>query len=360
MQNQCVTVEEALLMIERMMLTSEHQGLLPVVRHNRWLHLSRKDDTLFFSSSAVFLLQRHWALMSESEQTLAQRIIDRIILKYPAYKNPNRLSFNFWTRTPRRWFPGGRVMRRFKYFDLPDDVDSSAMVMLTGDYSRDEVLVFYDLLKRHANTIHLSMKNGLPQLRTTPFYSTWLGEKMPIELDVCVLSNLMYLFLHHNIPFNDHDEATRDILIRVIDGGFYEADFFRIAPEYPRKALVLYHLARLLGRFPDFLPSHCHLKLCVDVKSSLQLAGAFDRMLLNSALLFLGEAGEMEHDYLPDENHLPLKYDEYWFTAGFLSVFGNKVFQSLAPCSFFHYRYYSVVFNWVLWIENQLLVRQKE
>lgn len=351
-----MTISDALNIVESLQTQGYGQCLLPSVRYNRLFGFTRNDSTLFFSSSAVFVLMKHRLLLSVEQQYKADRICERIIGRYHQFKNPNRLSWNFWSRQPRQWFPGGRLLHHFKYFDLPDDVDSSAMVLLTNGCTREDVMRFHDLLRRHANTVRLSMHNGLPMFREMPFYSTWLGEKMPIELDVCVLSNLMCLFLLHQVPVSEHDLATRDVLSHVILSGQHLTSPFSIAPEYPRTSIILYHLARLAGGFPSFFDGNTMDKLLNDIQLCCKSAQGMDRLLYESALGLLGKAHLVHEPLVMDVVDLKKDDENYWFTAGFLSVFGNAVIQKMAPLGCFHYRYYSNAFRLVLWIEHQLLL----
>lgn len=354
-----MTLSDALNFIESLQMQGYRQCLLPSVRHNRWLRLSRNDNTLFFSSSAAFVLMNYKSQLTEEQQLQVKRICSRIIGLYPQFKNPNRFSWNFWSRQPRQWFPGGWVLHQFKHFDLPDDVDSSAMVLLTNGSSREEVLAFHDLLARHANTVNLIMLNGVPMFRELPFYSTWLGDKMPIELDVCVLSNLMYLFSLHQIPLNEHDSATLKVLKTVILTGQYFKSPFRIAPEYPRTSIILYHLARLSGRFPLLFDRQVTDKLLNDIQLHCKSSYDMDRLLCESAMGLLGKAHWVRDPLVMDSSEIRITNDNYWFTAGFLSIYGNSVIQKMAPFSCFHYRYYSPAFQMVLWVEHQLMMSSK-
>ncbi|MBN2743767.1 MAG: hypothetical protein JXR39_07730 [Marinilabiliaceae bacterium] len=333
--------------------SSEQPGMIPGWRSHGLMGWTRRERTLFFSSAVAFVLKSHLQIMDGDERACAEGIIREANAHYGRFWNVSRPSVNFWSRRPREWFPGGRLLHRFRFFDLPDDVDSTAMVMLTAGTDTANVQQFHDLLPCHANTVRLCLRNGCEAYRHMPFYSTWLGEKMPIEMDVCVLTNLMLLFWKSGVALNQHDAATRELLHLVVGSGKIVCDAFRLSPEYPRAALIYYHLSRLAALVPFFFEADAMQQLRAQVLHASCSSGTMDDLLLDNARLLLGvdPASIMTVPGRPGRR-------DYWFTAGFLSVYAHPLLQRLAPLALFHYRYHCPAFIDALVVENLLLRRQ--
>lgn len=178
---------------------------------------------------------------------------------------------------------------------------------------------------------------------------------MAIEMDCCVLSNLMLLLLNSNTPLNDNDNDVIQFISEVISKDLYTTQTFIIAPEYPKKAVILYHLARLITTFPQYFKHNVIQKLHNDIKSMFKSTQSqFEKIILQTSLMRFDDA---EHFNLLDINNSEVA-NYWWFTAGFLSSYPFKLITQIAPISLFHLRFKSKLLNLTLVLENRILVQQ--
>ncbi len=329
------------------------------IRYNKTLFASRKDDTIFTPASANYVLSSIKPYLTDDEQDTINSIIQQSTARYPLYKNQNgRQSYNFWrTKEANSHFPFGTILNRFEFFRLPDDVDTTAMVMLTLGYSNEEALSLKNSLPCYANRFKLTAKTTLPQFKTLQCYSTWFGINMPIELDCCVLSNLMLWIFNSKLPLNQNDTDVIQFLSEIILNDYYTSHTFQIAPEYPRKAIILYHLARLISEHQMHFKSIVIEQLKHDLQIYFhQTRLPFAKMLLQTSLLrfnIYNNLKTIEITTKEIENY-------WWFTAGFLSGYSNPLLKKLAPFSFFHLRFSSQLLNVALILENRVLLAQHQ
>lgn len=207
-------------------------GIFPSVRENNLLGYRRLDDNLFATASTVFILNELLPFLNESEQQIVQEITQNAQNAYPLYQNKDGLAtYNFWKTRPSAHFPNGYLLHRFRHFKLPDDIDDTALVYLTTDRKHEEISWLKAKLQKHANPIN-------------KVYSTWFGEKMPLEHDVCALCNLMCLLVSFPALPNEYDKATINYLFEQITNHSFIHWPFRVARHYASTPLIIYHYAR--------------------------------------------------------------------------------------------------------------------
>ena len=178
------------------------KGLFPSQRYHTFLPYKREDDNLFFTASVVHILEGLKSGFTSTEKFVVDTIISKGLKAYPVFRNKDGLdTFNFWQTKPSKHFPNGWFMHRFKHFQIPDDVDDTALVLLTESAGKKRVALLREKLKQHANLAYKRAFNPLRKYHDLKCYSTFFGKKMYIEFDLCVLSNLMRLILIH---FEEH------------------------------------------------------------------------------------------------------------------------------------------------------------
>jgi hypothetical protein len=329
------------------------KGMFASYRTNTFLNLNRPDDNIFFSVSTLYILKSLQPYISQEEQSIISEIEKNLIPNFKLYSNnTERHSYNFWQKSSLKHFPNGALLHKLKKFQLPDDIDTTSMVQMVGNYDKSKALKTKNTLPHHANHFKLSIKNGHPQLRHYQAYSTWFGKNMPIEFDVCVLCNLLLWIHHFNLDINKNDEATIQLIEETINKSLYFTSAFRSAPEYPRDTIILYHISRVIAQ-TTFLSDHKN-KIIKDLKSieNRKSNTPLDRLLLSNSLLKLGER-PLSSILIRDLEGIK---NNWWFTAGFLSVYSNSILQKLAPHPLFHFRFYCPGFNMALWYENLVLI----
>jgi hypothetical protein len=355
-----VTVEKLLLDLRRLQSTGNSvypKGTFPSQRYHPLLPYQREDDNLFFTASVVHILQGLSDHFTVSERALVNQIIAEALNSYSLFQNKDGLdTYNFWQTKPSRHFPNGRFMHRFKHFQIPDDVDDTALVYLTENASKERVAQLREKLKKHANLSYKRAFNPLEKYRDLKCYSTFFGKKMYIEFDVCVLSNLMRLILSHfhEDELNEYDNDTLFFITEVIKNDEHVALPFYSAPNYPTTELILYHVSRLIPLLPSEFRIRIEEKVKASILSRLKNASGMNQVMLENAALKLNLKIESSGTILPDS----INDDSFFFFhAGMITAFENPVSQKLAKNSIFHLRYASKALNGALLIENDILKR---
>ncbi|MGB0368985.1 MAG: hypothetical protein ACPGU4_12485 [Flavobacteriales bacterium] len=334
------------------------KGIFPSQRYHPFLPYERQDDNLFFTNSIVKILQDVRSTSTENEQNLIDAICLEAIASYSLFRNKNGLdTYNFWQTKPSRHFPNGMFMNRFKHFQIPDDVDDTALTYLTEGAKKQRVEWLRNKLKLHANLAYKKAFNPLPKYQNLKCYSTFFGEKMYIEFDVCVLSNLMSLILKQTPEdkLNAYDLDTLEFVCSVIENDEHISCPFYSAPNYPTTELILYHLARLIPVLPSKWKNRIEKKVKSDIGRFLPEASGLNRVLLQNAAIKLDISISDTNDF--DKNLALEDKNFFFFHAGMITAFENRLAQSLASNSFFHLRYKSKALNRALLIENMLLKR---
>lgn len=349
------------------------KGIFPSQRYHPFLPYRREDDNLFFTTTVVRILEGVQNGFSTEENALFDSIKLKALQSFHLFKNKDGLdTYNFWQTQPNRHFPNGLFMHRFKHFQIPDDVDDTALVYLTEGASKERVSWLREKLKQHANLAYKRAFNPLPHYRNRKCYSTFFGKKMYIEFDVCVLSNLMSLILSHfpEEELNEYDIATLEFIISGVENGEYLRMPFYTAPNYPTTALILYHLARLIPLLPESFRTR--IKDTVHGQTQMQISNSIgmNRVLVENAFLKFGEPLSPESlsgmaieggftippfEFNADE--LVNDAEFFFFHAGMITAFENSIAQKLANKPFFHLRYTSKALNRALLIENMMLKR---
>lgn len=267
--------------IAKKLSQTEGQNSTFSIRKNDLWAYKRADDNIFALASTLFILQQYVSYLNDKDKEVFEKIQTQIQSYFPKYQNKDgRLTYNFYQTQPSGHFPNGRFMRRFDHFRLPDDIDDTALIYLTANYTKQQTL----WLKKHLSEF-TDQYQGSSNER---IYSTWLGKNMPKEQDVCALLNLMYLFFKHNIRLDQTDKNTLEFIGDSVDE--IQKNPFKIARHYGHPALIIYHYARFMGDYSyavfdqkkDLLIRFAKELL---VKEKTQLF----RILLEISLLKLGE-----------------------------------------------------------------------
>jgi hypothetical protein len=325
-------------------------GLFPSYRQNSyWLGYRRADYNIFFSAIIAFSLQELTLYLSPENQEIVQRIVGRIRGNYPAFQNKDGLlTYNFYRTKPARHFTPGYLLHRFRHFKLPDDADDTAMVFLTTEPPPEAVLGLQRKLAEHANGSRQHIRNTYPEYRKLKAYSTWFGQKMYIEFDACVLANVLYCLRRYDVPLNDHDEDCLRYIKGVVLSGQYSQAPFRVAHQYPRTPLIIYHIARLLAAFDWPQMAECRTRLLTDAKQLIQQTTCrIDFYLLATSLMRLGE---------PITQEPPVQRgDFYFFIGGFLTAYEQPLLYRMASSPFFHVRWQCSAHELALELEYEVL-----
>jgi len=247
-------------------------------RFTPFWHYRRQENNIFSLASALFILRELEPRLSPEHQHKAAEIARLITREYPRFQNKDgRMTYNFYPTHPSRHFPNGYIMQHLDHFRLPDDIDDTALITFTRQASPKEVQALKDLTEGFAE--------DLPSGKRV--YSTWYGKNMPKEQDVCALLNLLYLFFAFELPLTRTDRDTLSFLAEKAGEALTRP--FEIARHYATPALILYHYSRFMSRFASPLDHTKPLILASLYKALEQEKVFMNRLLMESALLKLGE-----------------------------------------------------------------------
>lgn len=326
-------------------LTELPSGIVTSYRYNpAWVY-HRRDTNLFFTAISAFTLQRLMPLLTADECPLATAFVEAAVGTYPAFRHaPDRDfsaeqgsplgTYNFYATNPSRHFPNGWLMHRYRHFKLPDDIDDTAMVYLTTNPTPADLAFLHQKLARHANRTRLTIEHTFGEYRSLRAYSTWFGERMPIEFDACALANMLYCVYEYGLPIDVHASDSLMLLADLVSSDHYRTDPFRCAPNYATTPLIAYHMARLLAAHNPPLLQPIGAKLIRDMQAlATKTQHPMELLLLGTSLLRLGQ----QPPYL-DLAGIESTFSSFsFFIAGMLSAYPQL--RRLAPHPFWHIRW---------------------
>lgn len=286
------------------------------IRKNDLWAYKRADDNVFALASTLFILQQYSSVLSVDQRKIFENIEAQILAFYPKYQNKDgRLTYNFYQTQPSGHFPNGRFMRRFDHFRLPDDIDDTALIYLTANYTKQQTLWLKNHLTDFTDQYHGSANDRI--------YSTWLGKNMPKEQDVCALLNLMCLFFKHNIDLDQTDKNTLEFIGHAADE--IQKNPFKIARHYGHPALIIYHYARFMVDYSyPTLDQKKDLLIRFSKELLVKEKTKLFKVLLEISLLKLGE--KREYIDLNFETEKPF----YSFIGAPFAPFQSPAFRLIA------------------------------
>ena len=325
------------------------EGIFESYRSNKFWRYHRPDTNVFFTAITVFTLNNIKEKLSPESQKLVEQITDKAVKSYDLFKNKDGLNtYNFFQTNPSQHFPHGNILHRFNYFKIPDDIDDTAMIYLTKPHTQEEAKWLKNKLIQHSNGYQKTIKNTFPEYQNLKAYSTWFGKNMYIEFDACALSNMIYCLLDYGLELDEHGQDSVKYIQQVIISNQYIDQPFRVAHQYARTPLIMYHVMRLMNKFHIPELEVCREKLTNDIlyylkKKDLEF---MDRILLEIAGRVVCEDTDngMEISLEPKININVVEIQNLnnvnkthpFFIAGFLTAYENPLLYKLASSPLFH------------------------
>ena len=315
------------------------EGIFESYRSNKFWRYHRPDTNVFFTAITVFTLNNIKKKLSPESQKLVEQITDKAVRCYSLFKNKDGLNtYNFFQTNPSQHFPHGNILHRFNYFKIPDDIDDTAMIYLTKSHTQEEVKWLKNKLIQHSNGYQKTIKNTFPEYQNLKAYSTWFGKNMYIEFDACALSNMIYCLLDYGLELDQHGQDSVKYIQQVILSNQYIDHPFRVAHQYARTPLIMYHVKRLMNKFHIPELEIYREKLENDILYYLKKKDLkeMDRVILETSLIKLDLSGvsfsKLTHQISQNLNlsHFP------FFIAGFLTAYENPLLYKLASSPLFH------------------------
>ncbi len=328
-----------------------YEGIFPSQRRHELTGSSNQDDNSFFTALIVFTLQRLNKYFSEEEGKISGYIMHQACKAFPRYENKKgEQTYNFWRLEKNAHFPNGNIFSKFDFLRLADDADCTALVYLAKGYSTEDITHLKNKLLYHATLPVNVSKNTLPHYNNLKLYSTWFGKYIPIEIDVCVTANLLYLLFESKTTLNEYDLDSIKFICSVINNDEHKIQPFRVAPYYPNTSIIIYHISRLLTvtTNSDLLQLKEKLKADIFLKLSDKIH-PMERVILNTSLIWLDETENIEELEMPDDINFP------WFIAGMLTSINNPLARVLASSSLFYIQFYCEAYMKTLYFEYKIL-----
>jgi hypothetical protein len=205
----------------------------------------------------------------------------------------------------------------------------------------------------HANLSKKKIKNTFRKYRHYKAYSTWIGKKMPIEFDICVLTNALYFVYENKLPLNENDSASIELIRSTILSGKYLKQAYYLSPSYKNPTIILYHLARLLGNHHVPMLDDCRQKIKNDIELSLPKKHSFmEQIILSSALIKMG--GKPKALVYPVSIDKGIKHFSF-FSANLFSVYAIPSLRFISKSKLYDIPYYNKAFCLSLLLEYENL-----
>ena len=334
-------------------------GVFPsyVSNKNEYKEL-RKDNNVYYTAIISYTLQSIRPLLDSTDRVIVDSIEARSERSLSRFKNTHgRETYNFWRtdsayRLPYLW--GVRVNKKNL---LDDDVDCTSMCLLSSGAPASIAQKAHVVMQEFTNDVHNPTNTTFSRYRSYGAYSTWLGEKLPIVFDICVLSNILTFVQTYDLAWSAADSASLELIIAVLKHKDHIRNPSIVAPYYANTSLILYHVARLMNIKP--IPALDVLKqeLISDALVQLQnTSNEFEKMILGNALL------KWKYSIPPvainasdiEKNDLP------FFVGNIPSIFSFILKKPLSRKKIGFYYHYCPAYNDVLLLEHLVLKNKNE
>lgn len=350
--------------IEQRQITDSNRyypaGLFPTIRSNRQLGYHRQDSNIYFSALIALTLLDLSPNLTGPQQQRIEKIVGRVIGLFPRFRSTRHPSlYNFYQRNPPAHYPNGFFLSKMKHFELADDADDTCMISLVlqrvGELKTTDVEQIREQLIEFSNQKRKCIQSSLPAYQNLKAYSVWFGSgKMPVEFDLCVLTNILCFAQRNRFEFNEQDLDSLAYIRLAIQNGDIERRPFQISYTYPDPVVMYYHIARLYADLPDaerYLPGDLigqRLRWHFEHTTS-----TLKRLLLSTSLLRLGAEAPVV-SWTMDTLKADMKTLGF-FIAPMLKGTTHFLFNRFAHWPLFHIRFDCEAYYLELVLEYEVL-----
>ena len=163
---------------------------------------------------------------------------------------------------------------------------------------------------------------------------------MYIEFDACALSNMIYCQLYFGLELDEHGQDSVKYIQQTILSNQYIEQPFRVAHQYARTPLIMYHVMRLMNKFHIPELEICREKLEEDILYYLKKEDItiYDRILLEIAARspLTSRGGTFSSEILESEAPPLGAGGAVFFIAGLLTAYENPLLYKLSSSKLFH------------------------
>ncbi len=330
-------------------------GSFPSYRKYYFSSKLKQEDNVFFTSLVLFNIGQFSSLMHPEELSMLEKAKSNALVYIDRFKNQNNhLTYNFWPRNPPQIFPNGGWLNLInKNAALADDIDDGAITLLALGSNDSLAKLMQSKIGAFRVGLIKPNRSFYKEYKDRPVYSTWLGTKMPKDVDLSVLTNVLLMHTIAKIPLNATDSASLDLIVDLVKANKHLTDPTYVSQHYANSATILYHVARLAyySNYPALLALKPAL-LEQAIELSRQARFPLEQLLLNTSILRLG--GNI--DFPIEVNEASLKVHNYpYFVANIASVLNNPFKRVVNRSNIVRFDYYSYAFNLSLIYENLML-----
>ena len=330
-------------------------GSFPSYRKYYFSSKLKQEDNVFFTSLVLFNIGQFSSQMHPEELAILEKAKSNALVYIGRFKNQNNhLTYNFWPRNPPQIFPNGGWLNLLnKKAALADDIDDGAITLLALGSNDSLARLMQSSIGAFRVGLIKPNRSFYKEYKDRPVYSTWLGTKMPKDVDLSVLTNVLLMHTKAKIPLNATDSASLDLIVDLVKANKHLTDPTYVSQHYANSATILYHVARLAyySNYPALLALKPAL-LEQAIELSRQARFPLEQLLLNTSILRLG--GKIDFPF--EVNEASLRVNNYpYFVANIASVLINPFKRVVNRSNIVRFDYYSYAFNLSLIYENLML-----
>jgi len=318
----------------------------------------RKDNNVFYTAAIGYTLRTLKPRLDSTDQVIADSIMARCERSVIPFKNKKgRETYNFWRTDSAYRLPYLRGMHINKKNMLDDDPDCTSICLLSSNASPSNASEAHAVMQEYANDRHNPTNTTFSRYKSYEAYSTWLGEKLPVVFDICVLSNVLTLVQSYDLKWTKADSASLDLILATLRYKDHITHPAMVAPYYGNTSVILYHLARLMSIKPIPALEQRKAELVNEAAEQLEKStNELEKMILAIALMKWNSkslpAG-INSDQIT-KNDLP------FFIGNIPSIFSFTIRKALSKKEIGFYYHYCPAYNNVLLLEYQMLKNKNE
>lgn len=335
-------------------------GFFASYRYHNYLPYYRLDDNIFFPSSIAFILMSYLDKLNAEQIQKVEIIIKRIREKYELYENKKEnFIYNFYQLKPKAHYPYGKLLHKIEHFKLPEDADDTVIITMTLPVvSKERISKIRKYLVNFSNLKNKKVKGISDEYAILPVYSTWFGSGiMPIEIEICILCNILTFVFKYNLELNGHDIASIEFIQKAIKNKDILHNPIPISGQYPETSVILYHIARLYTFSKEKIEFDKTTLIEIIGKKIAHTKSIFEKILLSISLLKFGHPVEYIkwRELMVD---LEKEFKKFpFFTAPMFSGTSNPIYNMLKKYDFFKMHFGSEAFYITLLLEYEVLFR---
>jgi hypothetical protein len=318
----------------------------------------KADINPFFTGLVSFTLDKIKNHFTPSQQVLCEQIIQRTIPVYDKFKNlKGRPTYNMWpTDTPQIFSHAGWINVFDKTQALPDDLDDTVITLLALHANDSLAKQVHAIMQEFTNSESKKIRNTYKDYQHIGAYSTWFGKKMPIDFDVCVLTNVLYFVQSYHLDWTAADSASLELIISVLKDKKHISAAAYVSPHYNRLPIILYHVSRLMQI--KSIPALEVLKtqLIEDAQNALKATTHFmDAVVLETALMRWGVKPEKQKTFITNNLFDLIEEDAFAFFIADIATMLPDPYKRNLIGTVGKFYYESPGYNNVLVLENLVL-----